>query len=437
MTRHAKGQDTSRELYARARNVMPGGVTRATITFRKHPRYIHSANGAWLEDVDGNRLLDFTNNFTTLIHGHANQRITNAVCAQIVRGTCFANPTEAEIDLAEILCQRVPSIQRVRFVASGTEAVMFAIKAARASSGHTKIAKFEGAYHGGYDWAEVSESVVPTHGDGEIGAQANYWNTPKSVLDDVVVLPFNDVARSEQILRKRGHDLAAVLVDVMPSRPGLIPLTPEYVSFLNDFRERTGTAIISDEVLNFRASYRGAAYAFGLEADYVTLGKIVGGGFPVGAIGGSVDAMQVFDHMTARILPQGGTFAANPVTMIAGSESMRALTVDEFDRLSRLGDRARHGIRALAQKTGRPISATGRGSLFRLHPKKSAPGSYLEAFQTDEEGGHLRAILHALEENGILLSSTGLGAISTPMEEADIDFFLNGLEESLLERAHA
>lgn len=427
----------SRALFERARQVFPGGTTRATITFETHPTYLAQGSGARVRDVDGNTYVDFANNFTTLIHGHAFPPVVAAVQDQVTSGSCFANPTETEIDLAEEICQRVPGIDAIRFVTSGTEAVMFAVKAARAVTQRRRIAKLEGTYHGSYDWAEVSEKVAPDYADGPLRAVANYRGTPASVLDDVVILPFNDVERTARILGQHRHDLAALLVDVMPSRPGLIPLSRDYVRLLNDFSAGTGTLIISDEVLNFRAGYRGAAQAFGLDAHLFALGKIIGGGFPVGAVAGHRDVMRVFDTRGETVLPQGGTFAANPVTMVAGRVCLQHLAPPEFDRLAGLGDYARRGIGAIRDRTRAGISVTGRGSLFRLHPKPTAPTSYAEFFQSREQTAFLRTLLGGLTRRGILLSTTGLAALSTPMGRAEIDAFLNALEETLKEKVLA
>ena len=427
----------SQSLYRRACQVFPGGVTRATITFDAHPTYMAAGSGARVLDVDGNEYIDFANNFTTLIHGHAFPPVVAAVQEQLTSGSCFANPTETEIELAELICARVPGIEAIRFVTSGTEAVMFAIKAARTFTGRQKIAKLEGTYHGAYDWAEVSETVPPDRRGGPVRPVPNYRGTPNAVLDDVVVVPFNDVKRAAEILDRHGDSLAAMLIDVMPSRPGLIPLSQDFVALLNDFSASTGALIISDEVLNFRAALHGAAAAFGLNAKLFSLGKIIGGGFAVGAVAGAREVMDVFSTREERLLPQGGTFAANPVTMVAGRVCLQHLNTPDYARLADLGSRARQGIRAVRERTGADISVTGQGSLFRIHPKSDPPRTYAEFYQTPEQSLALKNILSGLAHRGILLSNTGLAALSTPMGPAEIDAFLLSLEETLKERVAA
>lgn len=425
------GRQRSQAIFERAQRVLPGGVTRTTISFSDAPTYLQSGQGAYVTDEDGNRLLDFANNFTTLIHGHAHPEITRRVQEQTQLGTCFSNPTASEVDLAETICGRVPGIDQIRFVNTGTEAVMFAIKAARTLTGRSRIAKFQGGYHGAYDWAEVSEKARP--GDNSTHAIPNYKGTPASVLTEVLPLPFNDIAGTKHLLETAGGDLAAILVDVMPSRPGLIPLDPDYITLLNQYSAATGTILISDEVLNFRLAYGGAAQAAGLEARIFALGKIIGGGFPIGAIGGRSDVMHVFNSRVHQDLPQGGTFAANPVSMVAGQVSLDLLTREALADLSRYGDQVRNGIAALARTQGYNISVTGQGSLFRLHPKAPAPVDYASFHQTSEERRQIAGIVDGLQARGVLISNTGLGALSTPMQDAEIYKFLSALEDTLKE----
>lgn len=236
-------------------------------------------------------------------------------------------PTPWEIELAEILCERVPAVDWVRFANTGTEAVMFAVKAARAFTDRPKVAKFEGAYHGAYDWVEVSENSEPGNwGDGEPRRVPYARGTPASVLEEVVMVPFNDIGTTTTLLERHGDELACLVMDVLPSRAGLIPLEADYLDAIRRITRRRGIVLISDEVLNFRQGYGGAAARFGIEPDLVTFGKIIGGGLPIGAVGGLADVMAVFDSSDGwPPLPQGGTFAANPLSMVAGVTSMKAL----------------------------------------------------------------------------------------------------------------
>ena len=276
---------------------MADGTTRVTTERDPVPRYVSHGRGAYLYDTDGREFLDLNGNFTTLIHGHAFEPVISALERQLRDGTCFANPTEKEIELATLICGRVPGLERIRFCNTGTEAVLFAVKAARAFTGRPAIAKIEGAYHGAYDWAEVSQASTPASwGDpGEPNAVPNYRGTPASVLHDVVTLRFNEVEGTERLLRKHAGRLAAIVLDPMPSRAGLIPPDPDFISCVQRIAREENILVISDEVLNFRQSYEGAAARYGLEPDLYALGKIIGGGLPIGAVGGRAEVMAVFD----------------------------------------------------------------------------------------------------------------------------------------------
>lgn len=429
----APSLEASHLAFQRAKRCLPGGTTRATVQRDPVPVYIASGEGAWLTDVDGNRYLDLQNNFTTLIHGHAFAPVVEAVGQQLRRGTCFANPTEYEVVHAEILCERVPSIERVRYVNTGTEAVMFAVKAARAITGRVKVAKLEGAYHGGYDWVEVSENSTPENWGGpEPESVPCARGTPASVLNEVVVIPFNDIETTTNLLERHAPELACCVVDVMPSRAGLIAPKPEYLQTLREITRRHGIILISDEVLNFRQGYQGAAARFGLEPDVITLGKIIGGGLPIGAIAGPADLMAVFDSSEKKpALPQGGTFSANPLSMVAGIASLKALDRAAFDRLEYLGATVRSGLARAISDCCLPMTVTGTASLFRIHMKSRAPRSYREAWLTPFEQELLRGLSRFMLSRGVMLPAMSSSSLSTAMTDADVDFFLAAFGEFL------
>ncbi len=418
---------TSERLFDRAKSVMPGGTTRFTIQRHPTPIYISAGEGAWLTDVDGNRYLDFNNNYTTLIHGHAFSPVAAAVERQLHSGTCFANPTEHEIALSEILCSRAPAAERVRYVNTGTEAVMFALKAARAITGRTKVAKFEGSYHGAYDWAEVSENSNPDNwGEREPASVPFAAGTPASVLDEVVVVPFNDIDTTADLMERHAAELACLLIDMVPSRAGLIPLDPDYVAAIRDITKRHGILLISDEVLNFRQGYHGASARFGLEPDLITLGKIIGGGLPIGAVAGGSDLMAIFDNSDSDApLPQGGTFSANPLSMVAGIASMEALDRAAFERLERLGETVRARLSDAIAERRLPAAVTGLGSLFRVHFKARKPRNYREFWPTPVEVKLLHQMARAMLARGVIMPPMSCSSLSTAMTEADIDFFVS------------
>ncbi len=414
----------STKLFERARRVFPGGTTRVTIERDPIPRYLSHGRGAYLYDVDGRRFLDLNGNYTTLIHGHAFEPVSLAVERQLRSGTCFANPTELEIALADLLCGRVPGLERIRFANTGTEAVMFAVKAARAFTGRSAIAKIEGAYHGAYDWVEVGQASTPENwGPAEAPASAPYYRgMPELVLRDVAVLRFNDPEGARRILSARANELAAVVIDPMPSRAGLIAPTPAFIAAVQETARANGIVIISDEVLNFRQAYRGASARWGLEPDLFALGKIIGGGLPIGAVGGRADVMAVFDASDTRpALPQGGTFAANPLSMTAGFVAMQALDHAAFAHLEELGDRLRALLTAAIESRQAPFCVTGAASLFRLHTKRHKPNDFREAFASPAEVGVMKELSRFFAAHGIIIPSATSASLCTPMTVADMN----------------
>lgn len=418
----------SKDSFARARLVFPDGTSRVSIDRESAPLYIERGIGSYLFDIDGRRFLDLNCNFTTLIHGHAFAPVVEALTLQLKRGSCFANPTESEIELAELLCGRIPQIDRVRFVNTGTEAVLFAIKAARAFTGRSKIAKFEGAYHGAYDWAEVSLAATPDNwGDPAAPrSTAPYRGMPASVLDEVIVLRFNDVEGVRRSLSLHAHELAAVILDPMPSRGGLIAPKPEFIATVQETARNNGILVIADEVLNLRQSVGGASPRYGLVPDVLTMGKIIGGGLPIGAIGGREEVMKVFDASAGRpLLPQGGTFSANPLSMTAGLVAMQHLDHAAFVHLETLGNIVRDGIARAISNRGAPLRVTGDASLFRIHPIAHIPNEYREAYPAPAGATLMKELTRFFAENGIILPHGAAASISTPMTRADAEFIVD------------
>ena len=417
----------STALFDRACHVMPGGNTRTSVWHSPHPPYAASGAGCRLTDVDGNVYLDFLNNYTSMILGHANAVVAEAVRKQLEIGTCFAMPTESEIELAELLCGRAPGFEQIRFTNSGSEAVMMALKAARAHTGKPKIAKCEGAYHGSYDFAEVSlDSAPKSWGNADPNSVAYSAGTPRSVLDEVIIIPFNRPEESEKILAAHADELACVLVDPMPNRAGLMPATTEYLQMLRRFTTANDMLLVFDEVISFRLGYGGAQGEFGVTPDLTSLAKIIGGGFPIGAVAGAAEVMKVFDPRQGKPLaPHGGTFNANPISMVAGKAAMELLTPEEFERINGLGARARDGVAKAFADAGVDGQVTGAGSLLRIHMTNVPLVDYRSARATAAQSAALTSVVDYMHTNGVLLAETGLCAISTAMGEAEIDEFID------------
>ncbi|HEV8440044.1 MAG TPA: aspartate aminotransferase family protein [Methylomirabilota bacterium] len=418
----------SRQLFEEALRVMPGGNSRTTTFFDPYPFYIVRGEGARIWDVDGVERVDFNGNYTSLILGHANPRVIGAVQDVATRGLSFPGPTEHEIRLAEILTARIPSMETIRFTNSGTEATMHAVRVARAFTGRSKIAKFEGAYHGTHDWALVSVSPDPAEAGSRKRPKSVAWSAgvPPMVLKHVLVLPWNDTDACTKILEKQGGDVAALIIDPMLANAGMIPAREGFLEGLREVTTRLGILLIFDEVISFRVSSGGAQQRLGVRPDLTTLGKIIGGGLAVGAFGGRADVMNYYDPRGGKgRISHGGTFNANPLTMAGGVATMEELTAEAYARLDALGDRLRDGVQRLLRRRRHPGQITGAGSLFWLHHTKRRLTDYRSAKPDDPELP-LRVFMGLLNE-GILLSQRGLGACSLAMTDADVDRFVEAL----------
>jgi glutamate-1-semialdehyde 2,1-aminomutase len=411
----------SKALFERATRSLPGGNTRSIVYMDPYPIYAVRGQGCRVWDKDNVARLDCINNFTSLIHGYAHPEIVRAVSEQISLGSAFGMPTESEVELAELLCERVASIEKVIFDNSGTEAVMTAIKAARAFTGRRKIAKVEGAYHGSYDYAEVSLDPTPQTWGEPPASLAYARGLPATVLNDVVSLPFNDCRQAEELIRKHASELAAVLMDPLPNRAGLLPADEDYLRKLCQVTTEIGALLVFDEVISFRLGYNGAQQLWGIEPDLTTLGKIIGGGFPVGAVGGRNDIMAVFDATHGKpAVPVEGTFCGNPVTMRAGLATMRLLDPAAFKRLDRMGEQVRSGISEAFHRLGVAGQVVGAGSLLKVHFTDRPLRDYRTAFPSKEEVEMLGTFNRDLLQRGIMAARSGLMALSTPMTDDDL-----------------
>jgi len=424
-------QSKSAQLFEKALKVLPGGVSRNTIFSLPHPNYVDKGEGCYVTDVEGVKRIDFANNMASLIHGHANPKITEAVTAQLQKGTAFTLATEAEIDFAELLCSRVAGFEKIRFVNSGTEAVMAMLKAARAFTGKAKIAKVEGAYHGAYDYAEVSQTSAPKNwGDADKPiSNPVAVGTPQKALDDVIVIPYNDVETALHILNQHKDELACVLIDPISHRVGMVPATEEFVNAIYQWTRDNNALMVFDEVITFRTGFAGAQERYNVAPDMTAMGKMIGGGFPVGAFAGRDDVMKVLDPMEPKVLlPHSGTFSANPITMTAGRVAMEQFDQAAVERLNGLGDLARELIATAIKNVGIKACVTGVGSMLRVHLKEQPPVNYRDAYLDADESKLLKILLTHLFDNGLMMVNTCTAMLSTAMTEKEIQILADTLE---------
>lgn len=420
----AAAKSRSEAAYLRETKVVPGGSMRAASWFKPHPPYAARGEGCWVTDIDGRRILDCANNFFSLIHGHAYPPVLDAVRNAMERGTAFGMPTESEVLLAETLAARNSRMEQTRFCNSGTEAVLAAIKAARGITGRERIAKFEGCYHGAYDWIEVSLDPTPVTWNDENGNPASVATnagTPKSVLRETVVLPYDDPQRCVDILRREGQSLAAVILDPHASRAGTVPMSKETTAVVQEACRRDGIMLICDEVISFRLSFEGASPLFDLEPDLITTAKIIGGGLPIGAVSGPADRMAVFNHADGKPkVSMGGTFSGNPLSMAAGLASLANYSRSAIERLNGFGDGLREKVRNGFADARVEARLTGMGSLFRLHLGSTKVTDYRTAYVDPEKAQLIRHIHLAMLDEGVLLTPNCSGALSTPMTETEV-----------------
>lgn len=421
-------QSASKSLYERALRVMPGGITRIQPWQDPFPVYAARGEGAYVTDVDGVQRVDFLNNFASLIHGHAHPAVVSAVQRRVALGTAFTLPTPEEVDLAETLSARASCLQQIRFSNSGSEAVMCAIKAARALTGRPAIVKVEGTYHGSYDFAEVSLDPTPEHWAQDPVSIGYSSGVPTGVLADVIVIPFNDVATAERLIRENRRRIAAILLDAAPTYIGMIAPSPEFASMMRRLANEIGALLILDEVISFRLHEGGAQTLYGIRPDLTILGKIIGGGFPVGAVAGPPEVMKVFDHRRGKpLLPWSGTFTANPVTMVAGKTTMDLLDQPAIDRINELGEQARQGLSRVFEESGWIGQVTGVGSMFRILGHRRPVSDYRSCYHDPAEAKRVASLQEQLITDGFHISSKGMCFISTAMSEKHIDFLVNAV----------
>ncbi|MEC7837357.1 MAG: aspartate aminotransferase family protein [Chloroflexota bacterium] len=412
-----------------ATKVMPGGNTRTTQWMDPYPFFVDKAKGMYIYDIDGNNYLDFMLNATTLILGHANPEIVKALSDQIEEGTVYSVPTDGQTKLADILVGRIPSMDKVRFTNSGTEATMMAIMASRSFTKKTKIAKFEGGYHGTHD--HVSVSVYPKKSDLNPETHPGipeYSFQPSSILDDVIVLPYNDIEKSKELITKFKDDLSCIIMEPIISNFGYLPLDIDFLKFIRNITEELGIVLIFDEIQSFRVSRGGAQESFNITPDMTTLGKIIGGGLPVGAFGGKEEIMELFDPTSKKYdIAHAGTFNGNPLTMEAGVAVMSNLTDKNFNQMNSLGERLRDRLKSVFDEIDLPVQVTGYGSLFGINFNQNKILDYRTFIENNSE--MTKILFSYLRNNGVLLQLKNAGALNILMNDKEIDYFVDKTRE--------
>ena len=400
--RTAQPTTRSKELFDRAQRIIPGGVNSPVRAFGSvggTPRFMASASGPWLTDVDGNRYVDLVGSWGPMILGHAHPDVVAAVQAAAERGFSFGTPSGGEVELAAEIVARVEPVEQVRLVNSGTEATMSAIRLARGFTGRDAIVKFAGCYHGHVD------ALLASAGSGVATfALPDSAGVPRSSAGETIVLPYNDLAAVEEVFAARGHEIAAVITEAAPGNMGLVPPLPGFTEGLRRVTREHGALLISDEVMTgFRCSPAGfygleGPYAAG-PADLFTFGKVMGGGFPAAAFGGRAEVMALLAP-TGPVY-QAGTLSGNPVASAAGLATLRACTPDVYDRLGVVSRAIADGVAEALGAAGVPHTIQWAGSMFSVFFRDGAVRNYDEAKAQDTDA--FRRFFHAMLEQGVHL----------------------------------
>jgi glutamate-1-semialdehyde 2,1-aminomutase len=419
---------------ARAKHRFPGGDTRTATFYQPYPAYMVKGQGCLLYDVDGNQYIDMLSNYTSLIHGHAHPKIMEAVRAQLENGSVFGSATEIQYIHAEHLCARVPSLEQMRYGNSGTEGTLFAMRAARAFSGKEMFIKMDGGYHGSHDFIEVN--VFPGSGTepGAAGLPARHVepSAPLSVLNDILVVPFNDLDAVEILLKKYEDKIAAVILEPMLGALGMVTPQDGYLKGLRELTESYGVLLIFDEVITFRISTGGIQKSEGVTPDLTAMGKIIGGGFPVGAFGGRKDIMALFDPNRPNAVFHSGTFNGTDIIMAAGLVTLELYDQTAVDQVNALGEKLRNGVNQAFKKADITGQATGLGSLAQIHWRPGEITNALESVEGFFLAGELPKFLHLeLMNRGFYCAKRGMLVISTAMDETIVDKFLEEFAEAL------
>ncbi len=422
----------SQELFEQALYHIPGGVNSPVRAFRGvggDPVFVERASGAYFYDPDGNRYIDYVGSWGPMILGHAHPSVISAVQKAVQNGLSFGAPTAIETEMADKVCELVPSMDMVRMVSSGTEATMSAIRLARGHTGRDKIVKFEGCYHG------HSDSLLVKAGSGALTlGEPSSPGVPASLAEHTLTLDYNNLEQVQELFRKLGEQIACIIVEPVAGNMNCIPPVAGFLEGLRELCDQYGTVLIFDEVMTgFRVSLGGAQGYYGITPDLTTLGKIIGGGMPVGAFGGKREIME-------KIAPlgpvyQAGTLSGNPVAMAAGLQTLELITTPGFyDVLSAITEKLASGLVEKAEKAGIPLTYNQIGGMFGIFfTDAPAVENFAQATACDQEA--FKQFFHGMLDRGVYMapSSYEAGFLSSAHSDDDIAATLDAAEHAFAE----
>ena len=413
----------SEELFKEAQNYLPGGVDSPVRAYKPYPFFAKEADGSKIVDVDGNSYIDYCLAYGPLVLGHANPEIMSEVAKQLKIGSAYGVPTENEIKLAKLVIKKVPCAEMVRFVNSGTEATMSAIRLARAATDKKKIIKFEGSYHGAHDY------VLVKSGSGAVGLPDSP-GVPEDTTKNTVLIPFNDEEAVTDLIEGEGNNIAAIIVEPIMGNVGFIPPKGDYLKFLRKITAENNIILIFDEVITgFRIAEDGAQEYFGVTPDLVTFGKILGGGFPIGALAGKKELMKMI--APSGTVYQAGTFNGNPISITAGLTMLKQLNSDFYTESNKKGTSLRTGIQDILDDNDLNFKVTGLSSMFQLYFTDKEVYDYNSAKSADTE--KFNHYFHTLLKNGVFIPPSQFECcfISSMHDDEDIQKTLEAVAKAI------
>lgn len=413
----------SEDLFIESKKYLPGGVDSPIRAYKPYPFFAERAHGSHIHDVDGKDYLDYCLAYGPLVLGHAHPQVVEAVKEQLDLGSAYGVPTEKETKLAKLIIKKVPCAEMVRFVNSGTEATMSAIRLARAYTGKKKIVKFEGSYHGAHD------CVLVKSGSGAVGLPDSP-GVPEETTQNTILIPFNDIEALNEVINKQKEDIAAVIVEPVMGNIGCITPRDGYLQFLRQITSENNIILIFDEVITgFRLAEGGAQEYYGVTPDMVTLGKIIGGGFPMGALSGKKEYMEII--APSGNVYQAGTFNGNPISVTAGLTTLKQLKHSFYGKMKNKGDYLRQGIQNILDEQNLDFKVAGISSMFQLYFTSRDILNYEDAKSSDTEKFHY--YFRKLLSEGIFIPPSQFECcfISLVHGEEELEYTLEVIENAL------
>lgn len=423
---YAHKTPTSKRLFDEARELIPGGVSRATLAFEPYPFYAADAAAAIITDVDDNEYIDLVNNYTSLPHGHGHEGTTRAATAQLAVSSAIGTAHALEAEFARELRDRIPAAERLHFTTTGSEAVGFAVRIGRVATGRTRVLKFEGGFHGSHNelYQDIAVSPILEAGTAKPARPASGGLEPTGTITAV----YNDPESVRAAFAQWGEEIAVVVLEPFLGNAALVTAEPAFLDAVFTTARAHGALVLFDEVQSLRAGYHGAQGLWGYRPDLVALGKIMGGGHPLAAFGGRTELFDALQGEVPAVL-QTGTFTATPVALAAGQAAMAELDRAAYDDLEQRTERLRRGIRDGFARVGVPVRVNGLGSMFNISISAEDVRTF-RAFR-DADAGLFSALRLEMLNRGVLIMPRGTGCLSTAVTDAHVDHTLVALEEGL------